>query len=94
MHGIMPGNLTQSTVLDIRQLKDRVGNRIAIFDNLNPNGPLLIGTPEEVRKDTIGHLEKARGMSGYLFSTAGTTSPETPRDNFNAMNQAVLNFKL
>ncbi len=93
MHGIMPGNLTQSTVLDIRQLKDKVGNRTAIFDNLNPNGALLIGTPEEVQKDTIGHLEKARGMSGYLFSTAGTTSPDTPRDNFNAMNQAVLNFK-
>lgn len=93
IHGIMPGNLTQSTVLDIRELKDTVGKRTAIFDNLNPNGPLLIGTPEEVHRDTIDHLDKARGMSGYLFSTAGTTSPDTPRDNFNAMNQAVLNFK-
>lgn len=93
MHGIMPGNLTQSTVLDIRELKEKVGNRTAIFDNLNPNGPLLIGTPEEVEKDTIAHLEKARGMTGYLFSTAGTTSPNTPRGNFDAMNRAVLNFK-
>jgi uroporphyrinogen decarboxylase len=93
MHGIMPGNLTQSTVLDIRDLKEKVGNRTAIFDNLNPNGSLLIGTPEEVEKDTIVHLEKARGMKGYLFSTAGTTSPSTPRANFDAMNRAVLNFK-
>ena len=59
MHGIMPGNLTQSTVLDIRELKEKVGDRMAIFDNLNPNGPLLIGTPEEVEKDTLEHLEKA-----------------------------------
>lgn len=93
MHGIMPGNLTQATVLDIRELKEKVGDRTAIFDNLNPNGPLLIGTPEEVEKETIAHLEKARGMSGYLFSTAGTTSPNTPRANFDAMNKAVLNFK-
>lgn len=93
MHGIMPGNLSQSAVLDIRELKEKVGNRTAIFDNLNPNGPLLIGTPEEVEKDTIAHLEKARGMTGYLFSTAGTTSPSTPRGNFDAMNRAVLNFK-
>jgi len=93
IHGIMPGNLTQETVLDIHELKDKVGDRAAIFDNLNPNGPLLIGTPEEVEKETVAHLEKARGMSGYLFSTAGTTSPSTPRANFDAMNQAVLNFK-
>jgi len=92
MHGIMPGNLTQSTVLDIRELKEKVGDRTAIFDNLNPNGPLLIGTPEEVKADTLAHLEKARGMQGYLFSTAGTTSPSTPKANFDAMNQAVLDF--
>lgn len=93
MHGIMPGNLTQSTVLDIRDLKEKVGDRTAIFDNLNPNGSLLIGTPEEVEKETQEHLEKARGMSGYLFSTAGTTSPNIPRENFEAMNRTVLNFK-
>ncbi|MEN8246349.1 MAG: uroporphyrinogen decarboxylase family protein [Thermodesulfobacteriota bacterium] len=93
MHGIMPGNLTQSTVLDIRELKEKVSDRTAIFDNINPNGPLLIGTPEEVEKDTTEHLERARGMTGYLFSTAGTTSPNTPRENFEAMNRTVLNFK-
>ncbi len=93
MHGIMPGNLDQATVLDIRELKEKVGDRTAIFDNLNPNGPLLIGTPEEVEKETLEHLERSRGMSGYLFSTAGTTSPNIPRENFEAMNNAVLNFK-
>ncbi|MEN8243390.1 MAG: uroporphyrinogen decarboxylase family protein, partial [Thermodesulfobacteriota bacterium] len=67
--------------------------RTAIFDNLNPNGPLLIGTPEEVEKDTIVHLERARGMNGYLFSTAGTMSPNTPKVNFETMNRIVLNFK-
>ena len=93
IHGIMPGNLTQSTVLDIRELKEKVGEHMAIFDNVNPNGPLLIGTPEAVEKETIEHLERARGMSGYLFSTSGTTSPNTPRENFEAMNNVVLNFK-
>jgi len=32
-------------------------------------------------------------MSGYIFSTSGTTSPATPRENFAAMNREVLNFK-
>lgn len=90
--GIMPGNLTQDTVLDITELKEHVGTRTAVFDNLNPNGPLLIGKPDEVAAGTKVHLERARGMSGYLFSTAGTTSPFIPRDNFQAMNEAVLNF--
>jgi uroporphyrinogen decarboxylase len=93
MHGVMPGNLTQSTVLDIRKLKEKVGGQTAIFDNLNPNGPLLIGTPGEVEKETMDHLEKARGITGYLFSTAGTMSPDTPRANFDAMHQSVSGFR-
>jgi uroporphyrinogen decarboxylase len=92
IHGIMPGNLTQETVLDLRELKNKCGERIAIFDNLNPNGSLLIGKPEEVAKETRGHLEKAGSMTGYLFSTSGTTSPVTPRENFEAMNREVINF--
>ncbi|MBW2097090.1 MAG: hypothetical protein JRI80_19715, partial [Deltaproteobacteria bacterium] len=93
IHGIMPGNLTQETVLDIRELKEKVGNRICIFDNINPNGPLLIGKPEEVAKETLEHLERAKGMTGYIFSTSGTTSPRTPKENFEAMNREVLKFE-
>lgn len=92
IHGIMPGNLTQEQVLDLRELKEKVGDRICIFDNVNPNGPLLIGKPEEVAAETRMHLEKARGMSGYIFSTSGTTSPNIPRKNFEAMNREVLGF--
>jgi uroporphyrinogen decarboxylase len=93
IHGIMPGNLTQAAVLDLRSLKEKVAERICIFDNLNPNASLLGGSPEEVTEETRRHLERARGMSGYIFSTSGTTSPLTPRENFNAMNQEVLDFE-
>lgn len=93
IHGIMPGNITQEAVLDLRQLKEKVGERICIFDNLNPNGSLLIGAPEEIAQETRDHLEKARNMSGYAFSTSGTTSPSTPKENFEAMNRVVLNFE-
>ena len=92
IHGIMPGNLTQDTVLDLQTLKDKCGDRICIFDNLNPNGSLLIGTPDKVARETRDHLEKAKAMSGYIFSTSGTTSPNTPRANFEAMNREVLLF--
>lgn len=90
LHGIMPGNLTQDTVLDVRELKEKVGDRTCIFGNINPNGRLLIG---KVAGETLLHLESAGGMSGYIFSTSGTTSPATPRENFTAMNREVLNFK-
>lgn len=93
IHGIMPGNLTQEKVLDIRELKEKVGDRICIFDNINPNGPLLIGKPEEVTKETLEHLEKAKGMSGYIFSTAGTSSPFSPKENYLAMDKEVANFQ-
>jgi len=92
IHGIMPGNLTQDTVLDVCELKEKVGDRTCIFGNMNPNGRLLIGKPDEVAGQTLLHLESAGGMSGYIFSTSGTTSPATPRENFEAMNREVLNF--
>jgi uroporphyrinogen decarboxylase len=90
--GIMPGNITQDSVLPLKALKEKVGNRVAIFDNLNPNGSFLTGKAETVATETRQHLEAARGWTGYLFSTAGTTSPNTPRENFNAMNQEVICF--
>ena len=92
IQGIMPGNITQDTVLDLRELKNKCGEQICIFDNLNPNGSLLIGTPDDVASETRAHLEKAGSMSGYIFSTSGTTSPVTPRENFEAMNTEVLKF--
>ena len=90
--GIMPGNLTQDDVLPLNELKDHVGDRICIFDNLNPNGPLLIGNPEEVRAETLRHLQNAKSMPGYVFSTSGTLALNTPRENFEAMNDTVLHF--
>ena len=93
IHGIMPGNLTQEKVLDIRELKEKVKERICIFDNINPNGPLLIGKPEEVAEETLVHLNRAKGMTGYVFSTAGTSSPFSPKENYLAMNREVLNFQ-
>jgi uroporphyrinogen decarboxylase len=90
----MPGNLTKESVLDLRELKKKYGDRMCIFDHLNPNGNLLIGSSEDVARETKAHLEKARSMSGYIFSTSGTTSPVTPKENFEAMNREVINFEL
>ncbi len=90
--GIMPGNITQDSVLSLKSLKEKVGEHVAIFDNLNPNGSLLTGTAQAVAADTKQHLNAARGWTGYLFSTAGTTSPNTPRENFDAMNHEVTHF--
>ena len=90
--GIMPGNLTQATILDITELKEKVGDQICIFGNLNPNTCLLIGTPQEVEEETRAHLETTRGMLGYIFSTAGTSSLGTTRENYEAMNRIVSSF--
>jgi uroporphyrinogen decarboxylase len=92
IQGIMPGNLTPNTVLDLQKLKDKCGERICLFDNLNPNGSLLVGTPAETARETRAHLQKAKSMIGYIFSTSGTTSPNIPRANFEAMNKEVLGF--
>ena len=77
----------------LQKLKDKCGERICIFDNLNPNGSLLVGNPEETVRETRAHLQKANSMTGYIFSTSGTTSPNIPKANFEAMNKEVLEFR-
>ena len=86
--------VTRETRDEIKdELKEKVKDQICIFDNINPNGPLLIGKPEEVAKETLIHLKRAKGMTGYIFSTAGTSSPFTPKENYLAMDKEVVNFQ-
>jgi uroporphyrinogen decarboxylase len=59
--------------------------------NVNPLEVGVRGTPEEVREATLDVLEKSGG-EGIILSVGGGTSPGMPRQNIQAMLQALDEF--
>jgi uroporphyrinogen decarboxylase len=76
---------------DIAEVKDRVGDRMCLMGNVNPLEVGVRGTPEEVREATLDVLEKSGGQ-GIILSVGGGTSPGMPRQNIEAMMQALAEF--
>ena len=76
---------------DIAEVKERVGDRMCLMGNVNPLEIGVRGTPEEVREATLEVLEKSGG-EGMILSVGGGTSPGMPRQNIQAMLQALDEF--
>jgi uroporphyrinogen-III decarboxylase len=76
---------------DIREVKQRVGNRMVLMGNVNPLEVGVRGTPGEVRAATLDVLEGSGG-EGIILSVGGGTSPGMPRENIMAMLEALEAF--
>ncbi len=63
--------------------------RIVLFGGLNPHGTLRTGSAEEVRLETLGCLEAARGRRLLLSSGPGTT-PDVIPGNMRMMIQTAV----
>ena len=76
---------------DIREVKQRVGDRMCLMGNVNPLEIAVRGTPAEVRAATLDVLEGAEG-EGIILSVGGGMSPGMPRQNIMAMLEALQEF--
>jgi uroporphyrinogen decarboxylase len=76
---------------DIADVKARVGDRMCLMGNVNPLEVGVRGTPDEVRDATLDVLEKSGG-EGIILSVGGGTSPGMPKQNIEAMLEALEEF--
>jgi uroporphyrinogen-III decarboxylase len=76
---------------NIREVKQRVGDRMCLMGNVNPLEVAVRGTPEEVKEATLDVLEGSGG-EGIILSVGGGTSPGMPRQNMLAMLEALNEF--
>ena len=79
---------------DIREVKERVGDRMCLMGNVNPLEVGVRGTPDEVKEATLEVLEggTAGDGKGMILSVGGGTSPGMPRQNIVAMLEALEEF--
>jgi uroporphyrinogen decarboxylase len=79
---------------DIREVKQRVGDRMCLMGNVNPLEIGVRGTPDEVKEATLEVLEGGTegDGKGMILSVGGGTSPGMPRQNIVAMLEALEQF--
>lgn len=66
---------------DLREVKQAVGNRIALMGNLHTTRTMLHGTPDEVEAAALDALSAARGGGGFIMSTGDQCGRDTPEEN-------------
>jgi uroporphyrinogen decarboxylase len=75
--------------LDIREVKNRMGHRVALMGNVPPLDLGVRGTPQEVYRSARGCLEQAAPGGGMILSFGGGVSPGTPPESIDALRQAA-----
>jgi hypothetical protein len=78
---------------DIYRLKAQYGGRMAFHGNIDLAGVLAYGTPEEVARDTVEHLERLSPGGGYVAASSHNITEAVPLENFYAMRDAVVAYR-
>jgi uroporphyrinogen-III decarboxylase len=77
--------------LDVAQVGKRTGGKLRLMGNVSPLEIGVRGTPQQVRVAALDVLSKANG-AGIILSMGGGVSPGMPKDNVQAMIDAVQEF--
>jgi uroporphyrinogen-III decarboxylase len=78
---------------DIYKIKERYGNKITLHGNIDLSGVLVYGTPSDVEKDVIKHMERLAIGGGYVCASSHNITEAVPLENFYAMRDTVLNYR-
>jgi len=88
LHPIEPGD----GKFDIYQIKRVYGNRICLLGNIDLAGVLTGGTPDEVRADTLEHLDRLSMNGGYICGSSHEVTELVPFENFRAVSETVCSY--
>jgi MtaA/CmuA family methyltransferase len=76
--------LSLDQCMDLSVAKRRTAGRCGIGGNVDPINALLLGTVEDVRRETLKCLEQG-GKKGYVLMAGCAVPPRTPTENLKAM---------
>jgi len=77
---------------DIFEIKQKYGHQVALSGNIDINGVLKNGTPEEVQADVREHIDRLAVGGGYIVSSSHNLHELIPLHNYIAMRDAVHNY--
>ena len=75
--------------VDYRDYKKRYGDRVTFFGNIDITWPLVKGTPADVEKDVIDHMEAMKPGGRWVAGSSHSIVNYIPHENFIAMINAI-----
>jgi hypothetical protein len=78
--------------IDYRDYKRRYGSRATLFGNINITWPLASGTPADVERDVIEHVEVMKPGGRWVAGSAHSIVNYIPHENFLAMINAFHKY--
>lgn len=78
-------NPVQPECMDIRDLKERFGDRLTFWGGISTQQTLPYGTPDEVREETRQVTEILSPNGGYLIAAAQGIQADVPFENLCAL---------
>lgn len=80
--------------VDLAEVREVFGTRLAFAGNVNPAGVLVSGTPAEVAAAARECIEKAGQDGNYILMPGCDLSPKVPLANIRALIETALNWPL
>ncbi len=76
--------LSLDQCMDLEKAREKLGGRCGIGGNVDPVNTLLLGTVEDVKRETLKCLRQG-GTRGYVLMAGCAVPPRTPIENLKAM---------
>jgi uroporphyrinogen decarboxylase len=71
--------------MDINQVKESYGDRLALLGNINMDFPLSRGKPADVEELVVQRISDLAPGGGYVLSTSNSVAEYIPLVNYKAM---------
>lgn len=78
--------------LDIYEVKERWGDRLCLFGNIDVTTTLSLGTPEQVVADVKEHIDRLAPGGGYVCGSSKYIDNNVPPENFQAMIETIHTY--
>lgn len=86
-------NPIQPETMDLVEVKQRFGDRIAFWGGIGTQTVMPFGTPEDVRTAVRELCELMGKDGGLVVAPTHVLEPEVPWENIVALHEAVLNYR-
>ena len=77
---------------NLADLKSHFGSKIALMGNLHTTEVMLMGTPAEVRRESLKAMRDAGQGGGFILSTGDQCGRDTPEENLFMMVRTVKEY--
>lgn len=78
-------SIQPSAGMDIAQIKEKYGEKLCLWGNIDLDHVMCFGTTEEVKADVRRTIDTAKPGGGFILSTCNTMVDIIPVENIIAM---------